>query len=119
VPGLLLFSLRLLVEVLLAPVRAARRLLGAGRSRDGDRYEPAMHEPTPVPKPPTRRPAPRRRSAANIHLAEPWPGYDGMRLDELLGRLQGASDVELAVVRAYEREHEARQAVLLAAGEDV
>ena len=117
-PGLLLFSLWLVVDVLLVPVRAARRLLGRAPS-DADRYEPAAYEPTPVPKPPERRPPPRRRVAANVHLAEPWPGYDGMRLDELLGRLQGATDVELAVVRAYEREHEARQAVLLAAGEDV
>ena len=55
---------------------------------------------------------------AQVHVAEPWPGYDGMGLDEVLLRLQGASAVELAVVRAYEREHEARQAVLLAAGEE-
>ncbi len=55
---------------------------------------------------------------AEVHVAEPWPGYDGMRLDDVLARLQGASEVELAVVRAYEREHEARQAVLLAAGDE-
>jgi hypothetical protein len=42
-----------------------------------------------------------------------------MTLDDLLARLQSANEVELAVVRAYEREHEARQAVLLAAGEEV
>jgi hypothetical protein len=40
-----------------------------------------------------------------------------MPLDEVLARLQGATDVELAVVRAYERQHEARQVILLAAGE--
>ena len=56
---------------------------------------------------------------AEVHVAEPWPGYDGMRLDDLLARLQNASEVELAVVRAYERDHEERQAVLLAAGERV
>jgi hypothetical protein len=50
-------------------------------------------------------------------VAEPWPGYDDMGLEDVLGRLQTASEVELAVVRAYERDHEARQAVLLAAGE--
>jgi hypothetical protein len=54
---------------------------------------------------------------AQVHVAEPWPGYDEMGLEDVLTRLQGASDVELAVVRAYERAHEARQAVLLAAGE--
>jgi len=55
---------------------------------------------------------------AEVHVAEPWPGYDGMGLAAVLTRLQGASEVELAVVRAYEREHEARQAVLLAAGDE-
>jgi hypothetical protein len=54
---------------------------------------------------------------AQVHVAEPWAGYDAMRLDEVLARLEGATEVELAVVRAYEREHEARQAILLAAGE--
>ena len=53
---------------------------------------------------------------AQVHIAEPWAGYDAMRLDEVLTRLQGSSEVELAVVAAYEREHEAREAVLLAAG---
>jgi hypothetical protein len=139
VPGALLFSLRLLVEALLAPLRAARRLLGGRAPAREDRYE------APAPRARPARTAPRRRRAeptrgqvaamreaaredetggadsigAQMRVAEPWPGYDGMRLDDLLARLQGATEVELAVVRAYEREHEARQAVLLAAGETV
>jgi hypothetical protein len=56
---------------------------------------------------------------AQVRVAEPWPGYADMRLDDVLTRLQSASEVELAVVRAYEREHEARQAILLAAGDSV
>ena len=40
-----------------------------------------------------------------------------MRLDEVLARLQGATEVELAIVAAYEREHEARAPILVAAGE--
>ena len=36
---------------------------------------------------------------AQVHVAEPWAGYDEMRLDEVLARLQGATEVELAVVR--------------------
>jgi hypothetical protein len=118
---LLPFSLRLLVEALLAPVRVVRRVLGARAPSDADRYEPAAPAP-----PPRRRPAARRPSrpatgsvGAQVHVAEPWPGYDDMRLDDVLTRLQGATEVELAVVRAYERDHEARQAVLLAAGEAV
>jgi hypothetical protein len=143
-PGLLVFSLRLLIEALLIlPVRIARRLLA--------REQPPEPEPEPPPPPPRpRRRAPaRRRTAppkraeptrgevaamreaareaetggadsvgAEVHVAEPWPGYDGMGLEDVLARLAGASEVELAVVRAYEREHEARQAVLLAAGDE-
>jgi hypothetical protein len=144
-PGLLIFSLRVLIEILLAPFRVALRTLRS----ESERPEP---EPEPVvvakpPPPPRRAPARRRRPAkraeptrgevaamreaareaetggadsvgAEVHVAEPWPGYDGMGLDDVLARLQGASAVELAVVRAYEREHEARQAVLLAAGDE-
>jgi hypothetical protein len=112
VPGLLLFSLRLLIEALLTPVRAVRRLVGARAPSEADRYEPAAAEPP--------RPPPTDGSVSGqVHIAEPWAGYDEMRLDDVLTRLQGATEVELAVVRAYEREHEARQAVLLAAGETV
>jgi hypothetical protein len=144
-PGLLIFSVRVLIEVLLAPVRVWLRSLRSQR----ERAEPVVAEPPPPPPPPPppRRRAPARRPAkraeptrgqvaamreaareaetggadsigAEVHVAEPWPGYDGMGLDDVLARLQGASDVELAVVRAYEREHEARQAVLLAAGDE-
>jgi hypothetical protein len=144
-PGLLVFSLRLLVELLLAPVRALRKTLG-GAPKETERYEPTPVEPTPPPRrrnrPPRRRATPKRSEptrgqvaamreaareaetggadsiGAEVHVAEPWPGYDGMRLDDVLTRLQGATEVELAVVRAYEREHDARQAVLLAAGDE-
>jgi hypothetical protein len=64
-PGVVLFSARLLLELLLTPVRALRRLL------TGD--EPAWDEPAPVAvepvdappaaQPGVRRRAPRRRSA--------------------------------------------------------
>jgi hypothetical protein len=49
-----------------------------------------------------------------LHVDEPWEGYADMRLDEVLGRLENATDAELAVVRMYEAQHENRQAILLA-----
>jgi hypothetical protein len=153
VSGLLVFSLRLLVEALLVPVRGVLRALGVGGS-DVDRHEPVVAQaavpaepPAPAPppaarkRPPQRRATPRRAEptrgevaamreaareaetggadsvGAQVHVAEPWAGYDAMRLDEVLARLEDATEVELAVVRAYEREHQARQAILLAAGE--
>ena len=54
---------------------------------------------------------------AEIHVDEPWAGYDAMELDEVLARLEDASEAEVAIVRLYERRHENRQAVLLATGE--
>ena len=155
-PGVLVFSLRLLVEALLVPVRGVLRAFGVG-GRDADRDEPtAAERPAPAvatqpptaarpaarKRPPQRRATPRRAEptrgevaamreaareaetggadsvGAQVHVAEPWAGYDEMVLDEVLARMQGATEVELAVVRAYEREHEARQAILLAAGEE-
>jgi hypothetical protein len=148
VPGLLVFSLRLLVEGLLLAARGVLRALGVGRL-DTDRHEPAeaAEPPPPAPppaarkRPPQRRATPRRAEptrgevaamreaareaetggadsvGAQVHVAEPWAGYDTMRLDEVLARLEHATEVELAIVRAYEHEHEARQAILLAAGE--
>ena len=147
-PGLLVFSLRLLIEALLVPVRGVLRAFGVG-GRDADRHEPAAAEPAVPAEPPSapgpaargrprQRPATPRRAeptrgevaamreaetggadsvGAQVHVAEPWAGYDEMRLDEILARLGDATEVELAVVSAYEREHEARQAILLAAGE--
>ena len=153
-PGLLVVSLRLLVEALLVPVRGVLRAFGVG-GRDDERSErvptqpaaPAEPEPAPARAPASPRRPPRRRATprraeptrgevaamreaareaetggadsvgAQVHVAEPWAGYDTMRLDEVLARLEDATEVELAVVRAYEREHEGRQAVLLAAGE--
>jgi hypothetical protein len=142
-PGVLLFSVRIVLELLLAPVRALRRLLG-GAERRPPATAPA--EPAPAePAPPPRQAPPRRRKprseptrgqvaamreaareaetggadsvGADVRIGEPWPDYDEMGLEDVLTRIQAASEVELAVVRVYEREHEARQAVLLAAGE--
>jgi hypothetical protein len=61
---------------------------------------------------------PERSPGAELRIDEPWTGYDAMALDEVLARLGDASEAELAIVRLYERQHENRQAVLLATGEE-
>jgi hypothetical protein len=58
-----------------------------------------------------------RAPGPEIHVDEPWAGYDAMELDEVLERLGDASEAEVAIVRLYERQNENRQAVLLATGE--
>jgi hypothetical protein len=98
--------------------------------RPARRNRPPRRRATPRRAEPTRGEVAARREAlreaetggpdsigAQVHVAEPWAGYDEMRLDEVLARLQDATEVELAIVSAYEREHEARPAILLAAGE--
>jgi hypothetical protein len=61
---------------------------------------------------------PEREPGPEIHVDEPWPGYDAMELDEVLAQLEDADEAQVAIVRLYERQHENRQAVLLATGEE-
>jgi len=152
-PGLLIFSSRLLLAFLVLPLRALARLLAAeeppaprpepaapapaaprSRPRRQTRPRPQTREPKPrAPKPraePTRGQVAAMREAereaetggpdsvgAEVHVAEPWPGYDEMDSEQVVARLRGAGEVERALVRAYEREHEAREAILRDGGE--
>ena len=50
-----------------------------------------------------------------IHVEEPWPGYDRMTTPELIARLHEASDEVAAVVDLYERMHRDRRPVREAA----
>lgn len=45
-------------------------------------------------------------------LAQPWPGYDEMTVDEIVPRLEGASDELRAKVAKYEKAHRDRKGVL-------
>ncbi len=71
-----------------------------------------------VPEEVVAESGPERSPGAELRIDEPWAGYDAMELDEVLARLGDASEAELAIVRLYERQHENRQAVLLATGEE-
>jgi hypothetical protein len=124
----------------------ARGVLGAVLPHEDDREfatddvfarpapTPARPEPEPEPEIPSldvlegdvhvdvleevvAESGPERSPGAELRIDEPWAGYDAMELDEVLGRLGDASEAELAIVRLYERQHENRQAVLLATGE--
>lgn len=61
---------------------------------------------TPVPPAPDRPASPR----ATEPPREPWPGYDGMRAPEVIGRLDDAG-VDLAAVDRYEAAHRGRKTV--------
>jgi pimeloyl-ACP methyl ester carboxylesterase len=53
---------------------------------------------------------------AEIHVEEPWEGYDGMNVPEILERLRDAPSELTAVVRLYESTHKHRAGVLRAVG---
>jgi len=107
------------------------------------RWEPISEPPTPAAATPTEAPAPpprpvddrftaadaaRRREAEReaettpespgpeIHVDEPWEGYDRMTVTEVRRRLQGVNPTVTAMVRLYEETHKNRKGVLDATG---
>jgi hypothetical protein len=99
------------------------------------RPEPAAANGGPPPEPTplrsddlTAADAARRREAEReagtepdspgpeIHVEEPWPGYDAMNVADVLGRLRQANPTLLVMVRLYEETHKNRLGVLHATG---
>jgi hypothetical protein len=56
-------------------------------------------------------------AGAEVHVQEPWEGYDGMRVPEIRERLRDASPEQHALVRLYEATHKNRTGVLRAVGD--
>jgi diacylglycerol O-acyltransferase / wax synthase len=77
-------------------------------------------EPEPEPEPDevvaeTADPGAEEGAGPQVHVSEPWPGYDGMRAPDLIAQLDAASEEALGVVRLYEASHRRRRDVLEAA----
>jgi hypothetical protein len=51
---------------------------------------------------------------AEIHVDQPWDGYDRMRAADIVDRLRAADEATRAVVRLYEQRGKARSSVLAA-----
>jgi hypothetical protein len=49
-----------------------------------------------------------------VHVDEPWDGYESMKAKDVIARLAGSSSAELAAVALYERGHRGRHTVLAA-----
>ena len=92
---------------------------------------PAPPEPLPVtePPPPATEPPPvdeepatlvaeyadpgaEDGAGAELHVAEPWPGYERLRVREIADRVGAEGDEVLLTVRLYEQTHKARRGVL-------
>jgi diacylglycerol O-acyltransferase len=84
-------------------------------------------EPAPAPEPPaaaepevelvaeSAEPGAEEGAGPQVHVSEPWPGYDGMTAPDLIARFDEASEEALGVVRLYEGSHRRRRDVLEAA----
>jgi hypothetical protein len=53
-------------------------------------------------------------AGAEVHVDEPWPGYERMNAKQVISRLATASRAELAAVELYERGHRGRQTIMAA-----
>jgi hypothetical protein len=53
-------------------------------------------------------------AGAEVHVQEPWEGYERANVKEIVARLQTATPAELGAVQLYERGHRGRQTVLAA-----
>jgi len=51
-------------------------------------------------------------AGAQVHVTEPWDGYDQMKADDVIDRITGASVAELATVELYELSGRSRQSVI-------
>jgi hypothetical protein len=51
-------------------------------------------------------------AGAELHVEEPWSGYDQMNAKQVVARLGEAGPAELAAVQLYESGHRARQTIL-------
>jgi hypothetical protein len=51
-------------------------------------------------------------AGAEVHVEQPWDGYDRMKAADVIDRLAGASTAELAAVQLYETGTKGRRTVL-------
>jgi hypothetical protein len=131
---------KLLLLPLTLPLAAARGAIQASVEAVLDALAGDL-DPAPPPSPTRSQPAPpeppiklhddeptrgevnRRRFearegsvGAEVHVDEPWNGYDEMSAPDVLDRLVGAGEATLAFVRLYERANRNRATVLRATG---
>jgi hypothetical protein len=121
--------MRLLYALVRIPVKltldiAGRAVSAVGLGGDGGA------EPQYAPPPPAPAARPRRRSnggapplapepahvGPEVHVDEPWEGYDRMTAAAIRGRLRMEGAAVAGTVRLYEAGHKGRSSVLEEAG---
>ena len=116
-----------------------RRSDGKGRSQTADgRADKRARKPAPAPNPllvadrePTHvseepqlveefaEPGVEEGAGAEIHVAEPWSGYDRMNAKQVIAKVVAATPAELAAVQLYESGHRRRQTILNAVNREL
>ena len=92
--------------------RTTRATTASAGTRSRSAAKPAPAKPTPA-KPAPAKPAAASPSAPAAATPElPIPGYDALTAEEVVGRLRGLTQAELATVERHERGAQARQTVL-------
>jgi ferritin-like metal-binding protein YciE len=86
----------------------------AARIREAEREEEAEESRTVS----SDRDADPEGPGAELHVAEPWPGYDGMTATDVAARVQDEAPPVRAAVRLYEAAHERRELVMRATSDD-
>jgi len=99
------------------------------RAEPAPRFEP---EPAPEPEPEpahvseepelvaeTAEPGAEEGAGAEVHVDEPWPGYNHMKAADIKDRLRVAPTAEAAAVSLYEAAGKGRSSVLQAASRRV
>jgi hypothetical protein len=81
-------------------------------------------EPTHVSEEPTvveefAEPGAEDGAGAQVHVAEPWPGYAQLTARDVIARISQASREELAAVQLYETAHRQRASVTAAASREL
>jgi hypothetical protein len=118
--------MRLLYALVRIPVKLTLEIAGRGAPAVGLGGDGGA-EPQYAPPPPAR---PRRRSnggappvapepvhvGPEVHVDEPWEGYDRMTAAAIRGRLRMEGAAVAGTVRLYEAAHKGRSSVLEEAG---
>ncbi len=81
--------------------------------------EPAHVSEDPVLVEEFAEPGAEDGAGAELHVAEPWPGYERINAKQVIARLADASPAELAAVQLYERVNRNRQTILTAVAREL
>ena len=82
-------------------------------------FEPAHVSEEPVLIEEFAEPGAEGGAGAELHVEQPWSGYDQMNAKDVIARMADATAAELAAVQLYESGHRSRQTILTAVAREL